>query len=102
MASGVESLPTGIADGLGVPASAAVSINLRVLTQTGPIGLLTDVVTFTGVPTVAGNWVVGTLRTQIMNIPMINQDSAGIGYSAVGVPTGTMTVTIADQKVLAT
>lgn len=81
-------------------AAAKVSANLMVKAQTGPIGLMTDVITFPG-PTVTGNWVVAATRVTIRGIPVVTTTSQGVCFNAVGAPTSPMTVVLPDTRVQA-
>ena len=51
--------------------------------------------------TVVGNWLSPNTRTMAMGLPTIAQSSIGACFSAVGVPTGPMTVKIGDPRVSA-
>ena len=86
--SGIESLPTGIVDGTSVPATAKVPANFRVTSAGMPVGVVGDVITFTGVPTVSGTWASGSLRVTVNGLPVINQSSTGVTVLAVGGPGG--------------
>jgi hypothetical protein len=81
----------------GVPATAKVTANTRVQTATGPIGIIADVMQFTG-PVAVGNWVVGCTRVQIMGMPAINQASTGTSFTVLAAPAGPMTVTQGDAR----
>jgi hypothetical protein len=87
----------GLTDKLSVPCSSAVSTNIRVKTTSGPVAILTDVLTFSGT-SVVGNWVMPALRCTIGSIPAICATSQGIAYSSVGVPTGPLTMNMPDTK----
>ena len=82
--SGVESMVAGIVDGTSVPATAKVPANFRVLASGQPVGVVGDVLTFSGVPTVSGAWVSGSLRVTISGLPVVNQSSTGTTVLAVG------------------
>jgi hypothetical protein len=101
MSQPVSVLAAGIQSSDGLRATSKISINNRVTTSTGPIGVISDVMQFPGPPTVVGNWVVGTTRVLISGVPAVNQVSTGIGYSPVPSPTGPLTVVQADTRVMA-
>ena len=101
MAGPIEALAPGIQDTLGIRAVAKVSPNLRVLTTTGPVGTVADVVLFPG-PNVVGNWIVPNQRTLVGGLPAISASSVGIAFmpSVSGLaPTGPMTVVQGDTRV---
>jgi hypothetical protein len=97
MASGFQCGFVGLTDAASGPASAAVSPNLRVKATLGYIATLADVLTFSGA-SVAGNWVMPATRCLVGNIPAITASSAGIAYSALGVPTGPLSMKSPDTK----
>jgi hypothetical protein len=101
MASGVESLPTGIVDGTSVPATAKVPANFRVTASGQPIGVVGDVITFTGVPTVSGTWTVGSFRVFAGSLPVVNQSSTGVTVLAVGSPGGPPRLQLPSLRVMA-
>ena len=76
MSGGVLSLPSGIQDGNGVPAAAMASANARVSTASGPIGLVTDVLSFPG-PSTVGNWFAGNTRVFVNGTPTVGQSATG-------------------------
>lgn len=96
MASPFSVLAPGIAAG-GIPATAKISVNTRVQTATGPIGVIADVMQFPG-PVVVGNWVMGCTRVQIMGMPAIAQTATGTSFTAVGAPFGPLQVTAGDAR----
>ena len=75
MAAPVSVLAPGV-QAAGVPATAKVTANTRVLAMAGPVGLLTDVMQFPG-PPVVGNWVVGASRVLVNGIPVVTAASTG-------------------------
>ncbi|WP_118136108.1 hypothetical protein [Oceanicella sp. SM1341] len=81
MANPVDSLPGGVSDALGIPASSKIPGNSRVRSDTGFLGVLTDVPVF-GAPTATGQWIVGAARCRAGGIPLVTQASAGIGIAA--------------------
>lgn len=99
MASGVQALTAGIIDGTSQPATAKAGPNLRVTASGQPIGVLGDVVTFNGLPTVTGTWLATALRVTIGGVPAINQTSQGPTVLSVGSPGGPMTVMTPDMRV---
>ncbi len=101
MATGFQCSIIGLTDSLSVPATSALSPNLRVKATLGPIATLADVVSFSGT-SVVGNWVVPALRCLVGNIPAINATSAGIAYSPIAVPTGPMVITTPDTRATGT
>jgi hypothetical protein len=88
--------------GAGVPSTAKVTVNGRVTTMAGPVGILSDVMQFPG-PVVVGNWIVAGTRVLITGIPVINQASAGVSVGAppLFLPSGPMTVVAGDPRVMA-
>ena len=101
MAAGFQCSMIGLTDSLSLPASSAVSPNLRAKTTLGPIATLADVITFSGA-TVVGNWIVPAVRCTLSGIPAINATSQGIGYSAIAVPTGPLIITVPDTRATGT
>ena len=100
MAAGFQCGIVGLTDAVNSPATAVVSVNIRVKTATGYVGLLSDIVQFPG-PSVVGNWVLPALRCSVMGIPAINGSSAGIAYmpSITGLsPTGPMRINMPDPR----
>jgi len=94
MAGPLEALAAGIQDPAGIRAVAKVSTNTRVLTTTGPVGTVLDIVQFPG-PSVIGNWLVPNQRTLINGLPTVGASSVGVAYvpSISGLaPSGPMTV----------
>ncbi|MFI0848333.1 hypothetical protein [Mesorhizobium sp. IMUNJ 23232] len=76
MAGGVHTIPAGVQDGTAIPAVAKVSANTRVMAQTGPLSIATDVLTFPG-PSTVGNWLASNQRTLVNGVPTIAQSSVG-------------------------
>ena len=101
MAAGFQCNIIGLTDSLSLPASSAVSPNLRVKTTLGPVATLADVITFSGT-SVVGNWVVPALRCMVGHIPAINATSQGIAYSVLAVPTGPLIITTPDTRATGT
>lgn len=101
MPSGVESLAIGIVDSINVPALAKVGPNFRVVAPTGPIGVVGDTVSFPGTPTLTGNWVVGTVRTSINGLPVVNQTATGVSVTITGVPGGPIRLQVPDLRIQA-
>jgi hypothetical protein len=103
MGSPVSILAPGVS-AAGVPATAKITVNVRVKTTAGPVGLLADVMQFPG-PPVVGNWVVAAGRTFVTGIPVVNQASTGTSFGppspVVPPPTGPMIVTAGDPRVSA-
>lgn len=81
MGNPVDAKPNGVADGPGTTASSKVSANTRVKTASGAIGLITDVLTFSGA-TVTGIWTLGTLRCKVNGIPMVTTSAIGVGIAS--------------------
>ena len=102
MSQPMSVLASGVQSSDGLRATAKISINTRVQAAAGPIGVITDVMQFSG-PSVIGNWIVGATRVLVMGVPAVNQASTGtsIGTPAAGFsPTGPMTVVQGDSRVL--
>jgi hypothetical protein len=87
MGQPVDSKQGGIQDAMGVSAVSKASANTTVTASNGPIGIMTDIPSFTGVTT-TGLWSVGATRCRINSIPVINTASVGIGV-APSLPSGT-------------
>jgi len=87
----------------GIPATAKVTANTRVLAAAGPLGLLTDIMQFP-LPPAVGNWLVGATRVTVNGIPVVNTASIGTSFGPppVSAPTGPMVVTAGDPRVQAT
>ena len=103
MANPVDSVPAGISDALGIPASAKVPTNTRARTTSGFIGVVTDVPVF-GFPTATGQWVLGATRCRANGLPVVTQASTGIGISSTApLPpsTGPIRVQLSDGRVRA-
>jgi uncharacterized Zn-binding protein involved in type VI secretion len=100
--SGIESMATGIVDGTAVPAIAKVPANFRVTASGMPVGVLGDVITFSGTPTVSGTWTNGSLRVTIGGLPVINQSSTGVTVLSVGSPGGPPRLQLPITRVQAT
>jgi hypothetical protein len=100
MASGVESLPSGIVDGTGVPATAKLPANFRVLASSQPVGVVGDVISFTGVPTVTGAWLTGSFRVLASGLPVVNVSSTGTTVLANGSPGGPPRLAFPSQRVV--
>jgi len=101
MSQPVSALAAGVQSSDGLRATAKISINTRVQTAMGPIGVISDVMQFSG-PSVVGNWIVGASRVLVMGIPAVNQASTGTSFGsppALFVPTGPMTVVQGDSRV---
>lgn len=100
MGSPVSVLAAGVSAG-GAPAAAKISVNTRVSTAAGPVGIITDVMQFSA-PGI-GTWVVGATRVFVIGMPVINQSSTGpaVGPPPVFPPLGPMTVTQGDARVSA-
>jgi hypothetical protein len=98
MAAGFQANFIGLTDASSVPAAGTVSPNMRAKTTLGAIATLADVVSFPGVPSVVGNWVMPAMRCFAGSIPVINASSSGIAYSPLGVPTGPMKMISPDTK----
>lgn len=97
--SGVESMATGICDGTAAPALAKIPANFQVTSANQPLGVLGDVITFTGVPTVSGTWAAGSLRVSVNGLPVINQSSNGPTVLAVGSPGGPSRLQLPSARV---
>lgn len=96
----VDSIEGGVQDATGSPATSKTSANTRVKTASGAIGIMTDVLSFSGT-TVSGIWTLGALRCRINGIPAIHQASIGIGIASATPPgtTGPLQIVQADSKV---
>jgi hypothetical protein len=101
MASGVQSITQGIVDSTSTPATARVPANFRVTASGQPIGVVGDVITFNGLPTASGSWVVGSMRVTIQGLPAINESAQGISVLSNGSPGGPIRVQTSDPRVKA-
>ncbi len=104
MPGNVHTLAPGAQDGTQIPATAKISPNLRALTATGPISTMADVLQFPGAPpafSVIGNWLVPNARVLAAGISTIGQTSTGNSFNPLGIPTGPVTVKVADPRVSA-
>lgn len=101
MSSGVQSLAQGIVDGTAVPATAKIPANFRVTASGQPVGVLGDVVTFNGLPTVSGTWVSGSMRVSAGMLPVINQQAQSVTVTSSGSPGGPMVLQTPDMRVKA-
>lgn len=101
MSQPVSVLASGV-QAAGVPATAKVTANTRVLAGAGPLGVLTDIMQFPG-PPVVGNWIVGATRVLVGGIPVVNATATGTSFGPPPVvpPTGPMIVTLGDPRVKA-
>jgi hypothetical protein len=98
MAQPVVTLPLHIS-AAGSPGTAMVGSNLRVKAATGPLGLVTDVLQFSG-PLVAGVWVLGNSRVKVSGVPTVGLGATGTATGAAGA-TGPVTVLAGDPRVKA-
>ena len=101
MSGNAMALTVGVVDAASTPATSRVPVNLRVYCESGLVGVLPEVLTFSATTTV-GNWVSGTVRVSINGLPAINAVSAGTGYNASGVPTGPLRVQQPSTRLSAT
>jgi len=99
MTSGVQSITQGIVDSTSTPATARVPANFRVTASGQPVGVVGDVITFNGLPTASGSWIMGSLRIAINSLPVINQTVQGISVLSVGGPGGPILVQTPDSRV---
>lgn len=95
MAVPTVTLPSGV--NAGGPAVAFVSTNTRVRSQTGFLGLQTDVVQFSG-PMATGTWVTGATRVFVNSLPVVLQSSTGTAVSPAPA-SAPMTVVSGDTRV---
>lgn len=100
MTTPVSVLAPGVLNGASAPATSKVTTNTRVTTTAGPVGIITDVMQFSG-PMVVGNWVVGASRVFVNSVPVVNQVSTGlsVGPPPPLLPSGPMTVAQGDPRV---
>ena len=100
MASPVLSTAAGA--NAGSPATAIVTTNARVKSQTGYLGIQTDVPQFPG-PPVTGTWLVAASRVFVQQVPVINQSSTGLALIPPSPSPSTvpMSVTLGDSRVQA-
>lgn len=98
MAQPVVTLPLHVT-AAGSPGTAFVTTNTRVKAATGALGLVTDVLQFSG-PLVVGSWVLGNMRVKVSGVATVGMGSTGTATGAAGA-TGPVTVTQGDLRVKA-
>lgn len=98
MATPIVSLPSGV--NAGGPAAAFVTTNSRVRSQSGFLGLQTDVVQFSG-PMATGTWFTGATRVFVQQAPVVLQSSTGTAVSPAPA-SAPMTVVMGDTRVSGT
>lgn len=91
MTAGFHTLPSGLQDGSGIPATSKVTANTRVSTHTGSVTLISDVFTWPG-PSTTGNFLVPMTRVTINGTPAVNRNAAGQALNASGSPVPTVVV----------
>lgn len=96
MAQPVVTMPMHLT-AAGSPGTAMVGANSRVKAATGPLGIQTDVLQFSG-PLVVGAWVMGNSRVKVCGIPTVGMGSTGLATGAAGA-TGPVTVIQGDMRV---
>ncbi|MEM7667685.1 MAG: hypothetical protein AAF317_00860 [Pseudomonadota bacterium] len=106
MATGVQSLAVGIVDAKSIPAVAKVGPNARVTTQTAPVGVVGDVVTFPPPvvlgDTVSGTWTLGSTRVLASGFQVVTQTALSVTVTNIaGVPGPPMRVQFPDFRVTA-
>ena len=95
MGAAVVTLAPGV--NAGGPATRFVSANTRVSTQTGYLGIQTDVVIFSG-PAISGMWTSASSRVFVNSIPIVTKNSQGQAVTGSG-STITMSVLMGDTRV---
>jgi hypothetical protein len=98
MANPVVTMPPMVS-AAGSPGTAFVTTNSRVKATTGPLGLVSDVMQFSG-PLVVGAWVMGNVRVKVSGVPTVGIGSTGTATGAAGA-TGPVTVVQGDMRVKA-
>lgn len=101
MSGNAMALTAGVVDAANTPATARVPVNLRVRCESGPIGVLPEVMSFSAT-TIVGNWVAGTTRVTVNGLPAINTVSAGTGFNVSGSPTGPLRVSQPSARLTVT
>lgn len=96
MAQSIVTLPMHVT-AAGSPGTALVSANRCARTASGALGLMTDVMQFSG-PLVVGAWVTGNVRVKVSGIPTVGMGSTGTASGAAGV-TGPVSVVQGDLRV---
>jgi hypothetical protein len=76
MAGGLITLAAGAQDATAVPAASTLTVNTRVRSAAGYVGLVSDVLTFPG-PSTVGNWIMGNNRVLIGGVPTVGQTAKG-------------------------
>ena len=90
-----------ISDAAGSPAVAIVTANARVQTASGFVGLVSDMVQFSGATSTFGTWTAGATRMTINGTPAINASAIGLCTlvtSTGPVPSGPMRVAVPDSR----
>lgn len=96
MAQALITQPLQVSAG-GSPGTAFISLNTRARASTGTLGLVTDLMQFSG-PLVAGSWTLGNQRVKVAGVPTVGMASVGIATGAAGA-TGPVTVLQGDPRV---
>jgi hypothetical protein len=96
MAPPLVTLAAGI-NAAGGPAAAMVTTNTRVKTQTGYLGLATDVLQFSG-PMVTGAWTATNSRVCVNHVPTVSSASTGLASNP-SPASAPVTVTTGDSRV---
>lgn len=95
MATPTVTLPAGVL--AGGPATAFVTTNTRVKSQSGYLGLQTDIVQFGG-PMVTGMWTVAGSHVFVSSVPVVLQRSSGTAVSPTP-SSAPMSVSLGDSRV---
>jgi hypothetical protein len=98
MAVAIVSLPSGV--NAGGPAVAFVTTNSKVRSQSGFLGVQTDVVQFSG-PMATGTWITGATRVFVQQVPVVLQSSTGTAVSPAPA-LSPMSVVMGDTRVSGT
>lgn len=88
-----------IQDGAQTPASSFAPTNFKATSAGMPLGVLTDVPTFSGT-TVTGTWTLASMNASVSGIGLLHAVSTGVGYTSTGVSSGPMTIKPGNQNVL--
>ncbi|GAA3689041.1 hypothetical protein GCM10023081_28020 [Arthrobacter ginkgonis] len=95
MATQTVTLPTGVM--AGGPATAFITTNTRVKSQSGYLGLQPDVVQFGG-PMVTGMWTMAGSHVFVNQVPVVLQSSTGTAVSPTP-SSAPMSVSMGDTRV---
>ena len=101
MAGNTEAFIAGVMDDLMTPALSKMPANFGVTSGGQPLGVMGDVVTFSGTPTVTGTWTFGSTRVFASGLPVITTVAGSATVTAAGSAGGPMKLVTPGQRVSA-